>query len=214
MSYVTNGALRENEAKSGDVAAAVRVAHTIEPQERKREAAFHGVGRLSVWDGEDGDMGGASPKKGANVTTGNGMLEVRRGSENLDRLIGKSFGEEMAEEFAKCIARQIPDAALELEANKFKAVWLAAAETFHGERQALIGMIGDGQNAPRQIVILGPQMQERLLRDAAHFPGQSREGSDAAAVLANLDRAVGGELLETRLQFGGEVHAEEYKTNT
>jgi hypothetical protein len=119
----------------------------------------------------------------------------------------------MPEKFAKCVTGQIPDAALEFKTNKFEAVWLATAETFDGEREALVGMIGDSQDAPRQIVVLGPKMQERLLRDAAYFPRESREGSDAATVLANLDRAICGELLEARLQFGGEVHAEEYRTN-
>jgi hypothetical protein len=54
-------------------------------------------------------------------------------------------------------------------------------------------------------------MQKGLLRSAANFPGESREGSDASSILANLDRAIRGEFLKAGLQFGGEVHAKEYK---
>jgi hypothetical protein len=39
------------------------------------------------------------------------------------------------------------------------------------------------------------------------------EGSDTPAILANLDGAIGGEFLETSLQFSGEIHAEKYKEN-
>jgi hypothetical protein len=54
-------------------------------------------------------------------------------------------------------------------------------------------------------------VQERLFRGTAYFPGKSREGSHASAILANLDGAIRGEFLEASLQLGGEVHAEEYK---
>lgn len=49
-------------------------------------------------------------------------------------------------------------------------------------------------------------MQERLLRGAADFLGKSKKRSNASAIFANLDGAVGGELLQTSFQFGGEVH--------
>jgi hypothetical protein len=39
--------------------------------------------------------------------------------------------------------------ALELETNKFEAVRPGAAESFNGKREALVGMIGDGQHAAR-----------------------------------------------------------------
>jgi hypothetical protein len=57
------------------------------------------------------------------------------------------------------------------------------------EREALVGMIGNGKNAARQIVILRPQVEEWLLRGAANFPGESREGSDAPAILARISIA-------------------------
>src|SRR5271165_2185958 len=56
-------------------------------------------------------------------------------------------------------------------------------------------------------------MQERLLRDAAHFPGEPGKWRYPAAVLANFDRAVGREFFETSLQFAREVHDDEYKGN-
>src|SRR5580704_17510732 len=116
----------------------------------------------------------------------------------------------MAAEIAKCPAGKIAHGALELEANEFEGGGLGAAESLNGKRQALVGMISDGEHAARYIVILRPEEQERLLRSAANFPRESGEGGNAAAILANLDDAIGGEFLETRLQFGGEVHAEKY----
>jgi|HubBroStandDraft_6_1064221.scaffolds.fasta_scaffold869383_1 hypothetical protein len=56
-------------------------------------------------------------------------------------------------------------------------------------------------------------MQEGLLRGALNLPGESRKGSKAPAVLADLDGAFGGEFLQAGLQFDGEVHAKEYKGN-
>jgi hypothetical protein len=52
-----------------------------------------------------------------------------------------------------------PLGAIELQANKFD-----------GKREALVGMIGDGKNATRQIVILRPQLEQWLLHGAANFP--------------------------------------------
>jgi hypothetical protein len=56
-------------------------------------------------------------------------------------------------------------------------------------------------------------VKERLLCGAANFPGKSGEGSHASAVLANLDRAIGGEFLEASLQLDREVHVQGYKGN-
>jgi hypothetical protein len=80
MSYVTSSALRENEAKSSDVAAAVRVARAIEPQKRKRDAAFYDVCGFGVRNAKDGNVRRTSAEESANVTARNGMLEVRRSS--------------------------------------------------------------------------------------------------------------------------------------
>jgi hypothetical protein len=49
----------------------------------------------------------------------------------------------------KCLARKIALGAPELEANRLEAVGLSAAESLDGKREALVGMIGDGQNAAR-----------------------------------------------------------------
>ena len=213
MGHMAPGAFRQNQAKSGDSAATVGVARAIQPQQRKRKATFHGVRRFSVRNSKNSKVRRAAPEQATNIVAGNGMLEIRRGGQRLDRFIGKLLREEMAEAIAKSFARKIALRALKFHANKFETVGLGAAESLDGKRQALVGMIGDSQNAARQIVILRPQVQERLLRGAAHFPGKSREGSDAPAILANFDSAIRGEFLETSLQFSEQVHAGKYKGN-
>ena len=147
-------------------------------------------------------------EQAADAVAGERVFEIGRGAQRFDRFLRKLLGEKMAEAIAKGPGK-IALGALELHANKFEAVGLGAAESLDGQREALVGMI-DGENPPRQIVILRPQVKKRLLRSAAHFPGESGEGSDAPATLANLDSAIRGEFLETSLQFGGEVHAKEY----
>src|SRR5579872_368450 len=119
----------------------------------------------------------------------------------------------MAEAVAKGFAGKIALGTLKFEANELEAVRLTAAEALDSKRETLIGMIGNRQDAPRQIVILRPQMQEGFLRAAAHFPRKPGERSYTAAILANFYRAVVSELLERGLQFGEEVHAKEYKGN-
>jgi hypothetical protein len=213
MRHVAGCASRQNQAERDDIAASAGVARVVQPQKREGEAAFHGFHGLTIGYGEGGNLRRAAPKKSANIIAGNGMLKIGRGGQGFDRFIGELFREKMAEEIAKCFAGEIADGALELDANKFEAVGLGTAKSFHGKREALFGVIGDGEDAAREIVIFRPEMQERLFGDAAHFPGKPGERGDAATIFANLNPACDGEFLETRLQFGGEVHAEEYKTN-
>jgi hypothetical protein len=52
------------------------------------------------------------------MASGNGVLEIGRGGQRLDRFVGKLFCQEMAEAIAKCLARKIALGAPELEANK------------------------------------------------------------------------------------------------
>jgi len=46
-------------------------------------------------------------------------------------------------------------------------------------------------------------VEERLLGGALNVPGESREGGDTPAILANLDRAIRGEFLDTSFEFSG-----------
>src|SRR5579859_7100772 len=117
----------------------------------------------------------------------------------------------MPEEIAEHLARKIAARALEFQAYEFEPVRFCAAKSFDGKREALFGMIRDGQDAARQIVIFRPEVQQRFLSGPSDFPGQSRKGRDSSSVLANFDAAGGGEFLEAGLQFGGEVHARNYK---
>jgi hypothetical protein len=51
------------------------------------------------------------------------------------------------------------------------------------------------------------------IRGAANVLGESCEGSDTPAILANLDGAIRGEFLETSLQVFGWVHAGKHQGN-
>ncbi len=76
MSHVARFSFRENPAKRVDRAAAVRIAHAVQPQERKGEAVFHNVRGLSVWNGKDGEMRRTAAEKTTGVIAGNGMLGI------------------------------------------------------------------------------------------------------------------------------------------
>jgi hypothetical protein len=154
MGHVANCTFRQNQAKSADSAAMSRVARAVQPQQRKRKTAFHSVRRFPIGNGKDSEVRRTAAKKAADVVTGNGVFEIGRGGQRLDRFVGELPRQEMAEAIAKSFARRIALGAFELEANKFEAVGLGAAESLDGKREALVGMIGDGKNAPRQIVIL------------------------------------------------------------
>jgi len=82
----------------------------------------------------------------------------------------------------------------------------AATEALDGKRQPLLGMVGNGQNAAREVKLLRPWMKQRLLAFTAHLSGHSGKRGNAAAVLANFDDPGGGKLLKAGLQFRGEFH--------
>src|SRR6266704_2528788 len=82
-----------------------------------------------------------------------------------------------------------------------------AAKALDGQRQPLLGMLGNSQDAPREIELLRPKMQQRLLALAAHFPRHARKRRDTTAVLADFDDPGAGKLLEAGLQFDRKFHA-------
>ena len=95
---------------------------------------------------------------------------------------------------------------LKILADKFQPVWLYAAEAFDSERQALVGMIGDREDATREVVALRPNVQQRLFALTAHFPGKTLEGRGASAIFADLHEAEGGEFLQAGFKFSSEFH--------
>jgi len=107
-----------------------------------------------------------SHRAGTNDTAGiisrKRMLEVLMTRKRLDRIIRKLFRAESCNPPGEFIAVEFTLGSLEKHAHKFQAVWPCATESLHGERQALLGVIGDSEHAPRQIVLSGPEMQEWL----------------------------------------------------
>jgi len=117
------------------------------------------------------------------------MLEVRRNGERLKRFVGKLLSDKLLEAVAEFLAREFAGFPLELHANEFEPVGLATAETLDGQRKPFIGMIGNGEHAPRKIELLGPNMKKGLFARAAHLPGHSGEGRDPATVFPHFDGA-------------------------
>src|ERR1700676_44783 len=156
MRHVASCTFRQNQEKLCDGAATSGVASAIQPQQRKRKAAFHSVRRFPVGNSKDSEVRRTTTKQAADVIAGNGMFEIGRGGQRHDSLVGKLFRQEMAEATAKSFARKVSLAALKFHANKFEAVRLGTAESLDGKGETLVGMIGDGKHAPRQIVILRP----------------------------------------------------------
>ncbi len=103
-------------------------------------------------------------------------------------------------------AREFAGPTLKFPANELEPVRFGAAEALHGQRQPLLGMIGNRKNPAREIKPFRPKMQQRLFTVAAHFPGHPRKRRNATAVLANFNNTGGSELLEAGLQLCREFH--------
>src|SRR5580704_4761004 len=112
----------QNEAKRVNGAAAVRVTRAIQPQQCKREAAFHCVRGLPVGNSKHSEVRRTASEKAAGVIARNGMPEIGRDAQRLERFIGKLFREETAERIAEGFTREVALGALVFEANKFEAV--------------------------------------------------------------------------------------------
>jgi hypothetical protein len=87
-------------------------------------------------------------------------------------------------------------------------VRFAAAQALDGQGQPLLGTIGNGKHAAREVKLLRPKMKQGLLAVSAHFPGHPRKRRNAPAVLVNFHNPAGSELLQTSLQFSGEFHGQ------
>ena len=96
---------RQNKAKRVNRAAATRTARAVQPEQREGEAAFHRICGFPVRNGKDGEVRGTAAEEAAGIIAGNGMFEIGRSSQRLERFIGKLFREELTQGIAKCFAR-------------------------------------------------------------------------------------------------------------
>src|SRR2546430_2419430 len=101
--------------------------------------------------------------------------------------IRELFGQNATQAFAEFFTRKLARGALEIQADKLEAIGLAAAKTLDGKSQPCCRMVGDGQHASRQVVLLGPEMKKGLSSGTAHLPRHSEEGNGAAACLAHFN---------------------------
>jgi len=141
------------------------------------------------------------------------VFQIRSDGERFERFIWKLFRKQLLEAVAEFFTRKHACFPLKIRANEFEPLGLGAAEALDGQRQPLLGVIGDGQNAARKVELLRPQMQERLFTAAAYFPGHPRKDRNSAAVFKNFNGPGSGKLLEARSQFSSEFHALDYNYN-
>src|SRR5580658_4620285 len=122
VGQMPGAASRQNKAKRVNRATAIRVARTVQPEQGKGEAAFHGIRGLPVGNGKDREVRRTSAEKPTDIAAGNGILEIGRGGQRLNRFIGKLLREETAKIIAKCFSRKVSLDPLKLQANKFETV--------------------------------------------------------------------------------------------
>jgi hypothetical protein len=133
------------------------------------------------------------------------VLEIGSAGQRVESFIGKLLGENAGEARASFLARHIARGRTELEPDKLEPIWLRTAKALYGQCQALLGMSGDRQHAPREIVPLRPQVEKRFLSGAANLPRQTREHGHTAAVLANLDGSSGTEVAKRSFELSSDV---------
>jgi hypothetical protein len=124
------------------------------------------------------------------------VFKIGRDCERFERFIGKLLGKKSGETVAELLARKFAGAAFKFPANKFEPVGFHAAEALDGQRQPLLGVIGDGQNAAREVELLRPQMKQRFFAVTAHFPGHPCKRGGGSAALADFDNPRGSEFPE------------------
>ncbi len=145
-------------------------------------------------------------KDSAGVDFGERVLQVLRHADFFERLVGELFGEDAAQLLAIAFAREVARAGGALEADDFHALWLGAAEALDSEGEAVLGIVGDGDDAAGDVAVFRPQVKQRLFRVSAYFPRQRRHGGDAAAVFADFDGSLNKDFLEARAEIFGQIH--------
>jgi hypothetical protein len=61
-----------------------------------------------------------------------------------------------------------------VKADNFQALGPNAAEALDSEGEAVLGIVGDGDDAAGDVATFRPQVKQRLFRISLDFPGQRR----------------------------------------
>src|SRR5258708_5723738 len=101
-------------------------------------------------------MSGAAMKDSAGVDFGKRGLQVLRHADFFERLVGELFGEDAAQLLAIAFSGEVARAGGALEADDFHALWLGAAEALDGEGEAVLGIVGDGNDAAGDVAVFRP----------------------------------------------------------
>jgi len=138
------------------------------------------------------------------------IYQVFAGDQRVLYFVRKLLRENSFQPLAKFLAGEFAGLTLEILADKLQAVGLQPAKAFDGQRQALVGVVGDGEYAPGKVVAFRPDVQQRLFPGTADLPGEPSRGATRPPFSGYFHQAVGGELLEPGFELGGEFHALEY----
>src|SRR6266403_1014050 len=126
----------------------------LQPQQGEGEGIVRRVRCLSLGHSQYRDVRGTAAKNAAGVVAREGVLEIRRDRQRFESFIGELFREKVSEAISKFFAREFPRAALEFPADKLKPVRLRAPKSLYRQRQPLLGMVNNCQDAPREIELL------------------------------------------------------------
>jgi hypothetical protein len=182
----------------------------LQPQQRERQAAFDGVLRLFVTNGQKGAAYGP-------------FREIPR-AYNPDSECPRSDAMEIFRPFrpggsprdatelaAKILSRYHFGAAFVTQADDFHSLGSASAKAFDGEHDSVRRLIRDATDASRYAAVLRPQAQERLVYCAAYFSGHRGLRGGQAAAFADFDGAGGKEILQAGAQLFGEFSYQYHK---
>ena len=136
----------------------------------------------------------------ANVGSGEGIFEIRRGGERIHDSVGKFFSEDAREAGAELFASDASGGARRIGKQKFQAAGLGASEALNFQNDAVVSGLFDAKNAARQVALVGPEMHQRTLALDAKFEMQRGEFGEPFAILADFHAAGGCEVAERAIQ--------------
>ena len=94
----------------------------------------------------------------------------------------------------------------EIDAHKFEPIRTGTPKAFYGQHQPRVGMIGNRNHPAGQIVLLRPDVQQRLIVRAADFPGKLGQRREAAAIFTKFRGPGGNKFAKAGFQFCGQFH--------
>jgi hypothetical protein len=122
--------------------------------------------------------------------------------------IRELFGQDAPQLLTVALASEVARAGGVVKADNFQALGPNAAEALDSEGEAVLGIVGDGDDAAGDVATFRSQVKQRLFRISGDFPGQRRHRGEAAAVFADFDSSGDEDILEASAQILGQIHSD------